>query len=602
MTDKPQSSLAALVSLLRYAKGHRRHILLATTCSIINRVFDVMPEILIGIAIDVVVNKQSSFVASLGFDSARSQIMVLAVLTFFIWAGESLFEYFHLILWRNLSQRLQAEMRQDAYDKVQQQDMAFFESRSSGELISILNDDVNQLERFLDGGANDFIQTFVTVVLVGGVFFYLSPTIAMLAFTPIPVIIWGAFFFLRRATPLYADVRTQVGKLATRLANNIGGITTIKAFTAEARESQALAASSEDYVNANRRAIAVSAAFIPVIRMAILAGFLFTFVYGAILALEGELNVGAYGVLVFLTQRLLWPLTDLAKTIDLYERAMASTRRILALINTPVRISDRSFGLSDVSLDTPDNCNLTFDNVNFRYPSSNAGLKNFTLEISAGQTTALVGTTGSGKSTVVKLLLRFYEADEGRILMAGVPITELPLNTLRGAIGFVSQEPFLFDGSISDNILYGRPAASGAEVIDAAVAAGAWEFIEKLPEGLNTLVGERGVRLSGGQRQRLSLARAIVKDPPMLILDEATSAVDNETEAAIQKSLALVSKGRTVLVIAHRLSTIVQADNIVVMQDGQIAESGTHTELLSTTGLYASQWRVQTGEAGSATL
>lgn len=558
-----------------------------------------MPEILIGIAIDVVVNKQSSFVASLGFDSARSQILVLAVLTFFIWAGESLFEYFHLILWRNLSQRLQAEMRQDAYDKVQQQDMAFFESRSSGELISILNDDVNQLERFLDGGANDFIQTFVTVILVGGVFFYLSPTIALLAFTPIPVIIWGAFFFLRRATPLYADVRAQVGKLATRLANNIGGITTIKAFTAEARESKALAAASEEYVNSNRRAIAVSAAFIPVIRMAILAGFLFTFVYGAMLALEGELNVGAYGVLVFLTQRLLWPLTDLAKTIDLYERAMASTRRILGLINTPVRIFDRSQGLSDVSLVTPGHCNLSFNNVRFTYPSSNAGLKNFTLEVPAGKTTALVGATGSGKSTVVKLLLRFYEAAEGQITMAGVPITDLPLNALRGAIGFVSQEPFLFDGSIRDNILYGRPAATETAVVDAAKAAGAWEFVEKLPAGLDTLAGERGVLLSGGQRQRLSLARAIVKDPPMLILDEATSAVDNETEAAIQKSLALVSKGRTVLVIAHRLSTIVQADNIVVMRDGQIAESGTHTELLQVSGLYSSQWRVQTGETAA---
>ena len=445
-------------------------------------------------------------------------------------------------------------------------------------------------------GANDFIQTFVTVVLVGGVFFYLSPTIAMLAFMPIPVIIWGAFFFLRRATPLYANVRTQVGKLATRLANNIGGITTIKAFTAEARESQALAEASEEYVLANRRAIAVSAAFIPVIRMAILAGFLFTFVYGAMLALEGELNVGAYGVLVFLTQRLLWPLTDLAKTIDLYERAMASTRRILALINTPVRISDRSYGLSDVSLTNPGACVLVFDNVTFSYPSSNAGLTNFSLTIPAGQTTALVGATGSGKSTVVKLILRFYEAGRGRITMAGVPITDLALNKLRGAIGFVSQEPFLFDGSVRDNIRYGRPDATESEVISAAAAAGAWEFIEKLPDQLNTLVGERGVRLSGGQRQRLSLARAIVKNPPMLILDEATSAVDNETEAAIQKSLATISKGRTVLVIAHRLSTIVQADNIVVMSDGVIAESGTHDQLLQHDGPYAAQWRVQTGE------
>ena len=215
-----------------------------------------MPEILIGIAIDVVVNQESSFVASLGFETPKAQITILAVITFFVWAGESLFEYFHLILWRNLAQKLQAELRHDAYVRVQRQELAFFEERSTGELISILNDDVNQLERFLDGGINDFLQTFVTIILVGGVFFYLSPTIAVLAFSPIPVIVWGAFFFLKRATPLYADVRKQVGQLARRLANNIGGITTIKSFTAEHREAEALARDSEAYVIANSRAIA----------------------------------------------------------------------------------------------------------------------------------------------------------------------------------------------------------------------------------------------------------------------------------------------------------------------------------------------------------
>lgn len=550
-----------------------------------------MPEILIGIAIDVVVNQESSFVARLGFSTPQSQIVMLAVLTFLIWAGESLFEYLHLILWRNLSQRLQAELRQDAYVQVQKQDMAFFEQRNSGELIAILNDDVNQLERFLDGGANDIIQTFVAVVVVGSVFFILSPLIALFAFSPIPIIIWGAFYFLRRATPLYANVREQVANIANRLANNIGGIATIKAFTAEQREAATLAQASEKYVEANRKAIAVSSAFIPIIRMAILAGFLCTFVVGGLQALDGQLNVGAYGVLVFLTQRLLWPLTDLAKTVDLYERAMASTRRILGLIDAPVSIRDTGTQI----LAHPVQGLVEFKTVSFLYSSSGAGLESVSLTIPAGTTTALVGATGSGKSTLIKLLMRFYEPERGTITIDNIDIRDLSLKSLRDCIGLVSQDIFLFDGSIRDNIGYAKPGAPEHEIISAAKAAEAWEFIAELPKGLNTSVGERGVKLSGGQRQRISLARAILKNPPLMILDEATSAVDNETEAAIQRSLSHLSKDRTLIVIAHRLSTIVHSHNIVVMHAGSITEMGTHKTLLALNGRYARQWQVQTG-------
>lgn len=586
-------SFQALVRLLRYAKGYRRRIIAATTCSVINKLFDIAPEILIGVAIDVVVNQEQSFVASLGFETPQQQITMLAVLTFVIWAGESLFEYLFQILWRNLAQRLQADMRQDTYEHAQRLDMAFFESKNSGQLVATMNDDVNQLERFLDGGANSIIQVVVTVVAVGAVFFVLSPLIALLAFTPIPLIIWGAFFFQRKAGPLYSDVREKVGDLASRLSNNLSGIATIKSFTSEDREAERLRDASEAYVDANRRAIKVSSAFIPVIRMAILAGFLATFTVGGMMALNGSLNVGAYGVLVFLTQRLLWPLTGLAQVIDLFERAMASTRRILDLLEVPITVKDDS----TTPLTQPVRGEVTVDNVSFHYATSGVGVDGIHLQVPAGNTLALVGATGSGKSTLIKLLLRFYDPENGRVLIDGQPITEVSMNSLRQSIGLVSQDVYLFEGSIRDNIAYGKPDADEAAITDAAKTAEAWSFIETLPQGLDTPVGERGVRLSGGQRQRLSLARALLKDPPILVLDEATSAVDNETEAAIQRSLKRIAHGRTVIMIAHRLSTIVHADEIVVIEKGQVAESGTHSSLLAANGHYAAQWRVQTGEA-----
>ena len=330
--------------------------------------------------------------------------------------------------------------------------------------------------------------------------------------------------------------------------------------------------------------------------MAILAGFLATFTVGGMMALEGSLNVGAYGVLVFLTQRLLWPLTGLAEVIDLFERAMASTRRILDLLAEPVHVRDEG----GKALQEPVKGDVELEKVSFHYPSSGAGIRDISLTVPAGNTLALVGATGSGKSTLIKLLLRFYDPSNGQIRIDGQPIRDLSLQSLRGAIGMVSQDVYLFEGSIRENLAYGNPAASDAEITDAAKTAEAWSFIEALPEGMNTPVGERGVRLSGGQRQRLSLARALLKNPPILVLDEATSAVDNETEAAIQRSLKRIGHNRTVIMIAHRLSTIVDADSIAVIEGGKVLEQGTHRELLDQDGAYANQWRVQTGQIQAA--
>ena len=578
--------------LLRYARAFRARIALAATCSVLNKLFDVMPEILIGIAIDVVVRQQDSFIATLGIADPKWQLGLLGGLTLVVWICESIFEYLYMVRWRNLSQDLQHAMRLDAYRHMQALDLAYFEDRSTGNLVTILNDDVNQLERFLDGGANNLIQVATTLIAVGGVFFAVSPLIAFIAFTPIPVIIVGAFYFQRRAQPLYANVRARVGALGARLASNIAGITTIKSFATEEFEAERVERESQAYVAANRQAIAVSSAFIPIIRMAILAGFIATFLLGGWMTIDGTLNVGAYGVLVFLTQRLLWPLTDLATTVDLYERAMASSRRILDLIATPVGIRDRP-GVRHVS---PARGAIEFDDVSFAYAGAEAVLQHIDLSIAPGDTVAFVGQTGSGKSTLVKLLLRFYVPSAGRILLDGQPIDTLSLESLRRQIGFVSQDVFLFEGTIGENIAYGTPDATREAIAAAADAAEATEFIERMPGGFDAVVGERGQKLSGGQRQRLSIARALLKNPPILILDEATSAVDNETEAAIQRSLRRISHSRTMIVIAHRLSTIVHANRIYVLDAGRIVEQGTHPELLQRRGIYAGLWAVQTGQ------
>ncbi|MCQ4163127.1 ABC transporter ATP-binding protein [Tahibacter harae] len=585
------SSFAALWQLIRHARPYRARFIAAGLCSVANKLFDVAPEILIGVAIDVVVRGQDSFVAGFGVSDPISQVYLLGALTLAIWVFESIFEFAYLVLWRNLAQDLQHELRTSAYAHVQNLDLAYFEDRSSGGLVAILNDDVNQLERFLNGGASDLIQVVVTVLACGAVFFAISPQIALFAFTPIPVILWGAFYFQGKAGPRYDVVREKVAALSGRLANNLAGIATIRSFAAEQRELQRLGSESSAYVAANRRAIRLSAAFVPLIRMAILFGFLCTFVLGGKLVLEGQLQAGFYAVLVFLTQRLLWPLTRLAETVDLFERAMASTRRILGLLATPITIRDSEQTMPD----HPARGEIVLRDVHFAYANGSAVLHGVDLHVPAGRTLALVGATGGGKSSLIKLLLRFYEPTRGEIRLDGRPLTAYPLSWLRSQIGWVAQDVFLFEGSVRENILYGRPDATEADVIAAAVAAEAHEFILRLPQGYDTAVGERGVKLSGGQRQRLSIARALLKDPPVLLLDEATSAVDNETEAAIQRSLARLAHQRTVIVIAHRLSTIVHADQIAVMENGRVTELGTHAQLIARGGSYAALWRVQTG-------
>ena len=582
-----------LRSILSRSDAPKGKIRLAILCSILNKIWDLAPPLLIGVAVDVVVQKEESLLAQWGIIDPWNQLIVLAIATFVIWGLESLFEYFYAVLWRNLAQTVQHNLRITTFDHVQNQSMTWFDEHQKGDLLAIMNDDVNQLERFLDKGANDLLQVTTTVIVVGAVFLYLSWEIALFAVLPIPIILWGSFLYQKKLEVRYRDVRATAGQLNALLENDLTGMATIQSFTNETLELERVRSLSEEYRSANQSAIRLSAAFVPLIRMAILAGFTATLLLGGRLALDGVLAVGAYSVLVFMTQRLLWPLTRLGETFDLYQRAMASSVRILMLLNEPRTVMDGEHILDEeVAKESP----IRFKNVCFSYPERSALFNDFNVDIEAGATLGVVGSTGSGKTTLTRFLLRFVEPNDGGISWGGKDIREYTLESLRHSIALVSQHVTLFPTSILENIRYGRKDATDEEVKQAALTAEAFDFIEELPNQWETFVGEGGYRLSGGQRQRIAIARAVLKDAPLLILDEATSAVDNETEAALQRSIGRISKDRTTIIVAHRLSTVRHSNSILVLESGEVIEHGKHEDLLALDGKYASLWSVQMGE------
>ena len=585
----PHPPSRPLRRLLAFAQPYRRDVILASVFSVLNKLFDVLPELLIGVAVDVVVNRQGSFLATLGIAAPEDQLLALVALTVVVWVCESLFEYLYAVRWRGLAQDVQHALRQAAYVHIQRLPPSYIERERSGRLMAVLNEDVNQVERFLNTGANDLLQVFCSSLMVGGVFFVMTAKLAALALLPIPLIIIGAFWFQRRLAPRYAAVREAAGTLSTRLNNNLFGMATIQAYTAEAFEAEHLREASDGFRARNAEAIRIAAAITPVIRMAILAGFVATLLYGGLLTLRGELGVGSYSALVYLTQRLLWPLTRLADLTDLYNRAMASVDRVMALLDTPAPAH------AVTPLPAAQGASLRFDAVSFAYDDRPA-VVDVSFEVPRGHQVALVGATGGGKSTLLKLLLRFIEPSGGRILLDGHDVARFDPASLRARIGYVAQDAFLTDGTIAENIAYGDRTPDAARVEQAARAAEVHPFVMALPEGYASRVGERGTQLSGGQRQRIALARAFYREPDLLVLDEATSAVDNETEAAIQRSLAEWAHGRSMLIVAHRLSTVRHADEILVLEAGRITERGTHEALVAGNGVYAALWRLQTGE------
>ena len=579
-----------LKDLYKYAQENEAKVKRGIIYSILNKLFDLAPPVLIGIAIDIVVEGSESFIGNFGFEDRRQQLIILAFITFVIWGFESIFDYVAAVTWRNIAQDLQHSMRTETFDKTLDLDLSFFENKSSGRLMAILNDDVNQMENFLNEAANRLIQTATTVIVIGATFLYISPLVAIFAFIPIPVIVFGSYKFVQRIGERYSKIRNNVESLNAHLSNSITGILTVKSFNREKKEYKRIDSASDEVKTANYDAIKLSAAFIPIIRVAILFGFTATLLIGGFLALDGQIKVGMYSVMLFITQRLLWPLTELGMIFDSFQKAMASFRRIMNLRDTSPTINNGETELLELKN------KISFENLNFEYVKDFPVLKNINIEIEKGKTTAIVGSTGSGKSTLIKLILRFYEKNSGKILFDEHEIESLSLESIRNKIGLVSQDVFLFEGSVFENIAYGNIEANSEEVWNAARLSESDRFINDLPNKEDTIVGERGQKLSGGQRQRISIARAILKNPEILILDEATSAVDNETEAAIQESLETLKEGRTVIAIAHRLSTIRNADLIYVLEDGEIVENGTHDQLLGNNNVYTKLWDVQTGK------
>ena len=594
MTQHQKGIFVVLRQFQGFLKPYTRQFWVAVGASIINKVLDLMPPLLVGWVIACLSSQTPPWMLWVMPQQKKLTLaLFLASLAVVIFAVESLSQWLCDAGFMRLAQHMQHDLRMACYQKIQGREMFFFERNRLGETMTLLNDDVNQLERFLYSGFNDVLQMITLVFFAGYVLFSTSWQLALIGMAPIPIIIYSGIQFQKYIAPRYLKVREAAAKVATRIENNLSGIVVVKSFTAEQFETERVAQVSRAYRDTNKAAIALSTVFVPLIRLAVAIGFAAVLAVGSywVLSKNGTLTVAQLVVFSMMIQRLLWPFTRLGQTLDNFSRAMASARRTLQLLNTPSTITDSPKPQQRSVFSG----RIVFKDVQFCYQKDVPVLRRLNLVIEPGQTIGIVGQTGSGKSTLIKLLLRLYEVNSGCVYLDDLPIDQLTLQTLRQQIALVSQDVYLFQGSIYENIAYGMPQSTPAQVRQAAATAQLHGFIEQLPQGYDSLVGERGIQLSGGQRQRLSLARALLKDAPILVLDEATSAVDTETERLIQSKLNVITAGKTAVVIAHRLSTIRHADCIYVLDHGSITEHGTHEQLLSSQGIYADLWSVQSG-------
>ncbi|MFG2913206.1 ATP-binding cassette domain-containing protein [Kitasatospora sp. NPDC048298] len=579
--------------LLEIVGPHRRRLLRASALSVACQFSEMALATFLGWTALVLIKGEAAPLVHLGLTTASAQLWGLAGLVAVACAAVAGLSYSSNLQWRQLGQDIEHDWRSRTYEHVQHLELRHLEGERTTRIAGVLTDDARQLGAFFATSASDVLQMGTSLAVLVPVFLLLAPQIAWIAFLPIPVIAWLSLRYQEKVTADYAAAGEDRARLHSQLVNTLEAGATVKSFCTEDYEAERvdrLSARAQDSTQQTDRSTIRHAETVRVCTTSSMAG---TLLIGGRSVLNGSLPFEVFSPLIGLPQMVLLRMNRLGGIVDQYQRTLAAYDRVHRLRALPVEAE----GTGDPLDSDKVRGEIVLDDVTFAYPGRPPVLEDLSLTIPAGQVTALVGATGSGKTTVAKLLMRFQDAESGSVLLDGQDVRELRRHDLRHAIGFVAQDPFLFDGSIADNIRYGSFGASDEAVARAATMAEAHTFVATLPDGYDTLIGERGAALSGGQRQRIALARAILKDSPVVILDEATSAVDNETEAAIQRTLRGFAADRTMVVIAHRLSTVRHADRIYVMdKGGVVAEQGTHDELLALHGLYASLWQLQAGE------
>mgnify|MGYP000420910055 CR=1 FL=1 len=589
----------------RYGHGSRRWFILGILASIGTRFASLVPPVLLGVAIDAIFREDQAFnlpavPQSWLPEATMAQFWFIIGVMAVVMIGQALLNFVRMSSLNLFSHRVKHEVRTATYQRMQRLDMEFFNEVQTGELMSILSNDTNRLELFLDNMFGESIQLSVLIVGISLVLFSFNPQLALVTLVVVPLAAAFTYWFMRLAEQRYTDIRQSVGDLNSRLENNLNGIQVIKASNTEDYEDERVRDHSYTYFRLDWLALRLNFIYRPGLQALTSLSFIATFIVGGVWILDGppgpltgDLTVGTLVIFLLLTQRLVDPLAQMSNIVDRYEDARASTKRILGIMNLPIDIEEPedAAALGDVDGE------VSFDDITFAYDRQNV-LEDVDFDVEPGETVGLVGPTGAGKTTIVKLLLRLYDVDQGAVRVDGRDVREVTLSSLRDSMGYVGQENFLFDGSVEENIAYGSFDTDHDEVVEAARRAQAHQFITNLPDGYDTEVGERGVKLSGGQRQRVAIARTLLQQPAIMIFDEATSAVDTETEMLIQRSIDDIAANRTTFVIAHRLSTVRDADTILMLEDGEIVERGTHDELLAVDGLYANLWRVQAGEIG----
>ncbi len=501
--------------------------------------------------------------------------------------GRELFNFFRIRVNNALEQKVLVDMRREIHAKLLRLPVSFYDQRKSGEIASRVVDDVNNVERALLDGTEQGTTILVQVVGITVMMFFMQPFLAVWVVLPLPIVLWGAYRYARISRKHWSAVRKSAANLNALLVEDIQGNRMIQTFALQERESRRFEAQAQDLRRKTLKTMFYWSIYNPGSQFMASVGTVAVFAAGGYLMItENAFSIGEFFAFFILAQMLYMPLWRLTMLNQMLASGKASGDRVFEIIDAKVEVDDppepRPFPTGNIA--------VKFDKVDFRYPGRPAVLEDFNLTLEPGQVTALVGHTGAGKSTVANLAMRAYDASAGAVLVSGTDIRELSLHDVHGQIGHVAQEPFLFEGSVRENLLLAREDATEEQLHAALEGASAWEFVQRLPEGMDTNIGEKGIRLSQGEKQRLTIARVLLKNPPLVILDEATASVDTITERQIQGALDNLMADRTVLIIAHRLSTVRKADKIVVLEKGKIIEMGTHDELLLEQGHYANLW------------